>query len=68
MAGWGNVFGKIAEWFPGRKEAMQNEIDKLGRENAELQKHDPFTVNDSARYAVNADRIKQLREKVSRIA
>lgn len=68
MAGWGNVFGKVAEWFPGRKEAKQNQIEKLVRENVELQKKTPFTATDSSRYALNADRIKQLREEIARIA
>lgn len=29
MAGWGNVFGKIADYFQSRAERRRNEIAKL---------------------------------------
>lgn len=63
----GAIVNKVTQWIPSPKQAKLNQIDKLSRENAELQTHNPFTVLDSARYTTNADRIKQLREEVSRL-
>lgn len=67
LPGWGTVAGKLASWFPNPKQHKLNQIDKLVRENVELQKRNPFTPSDSARYGLNADRIKQLRTEVARI-
>lgn len=68
LPGWGTVAGKIAEWFPGKKESKENNIAKLLRENAQLQRESPLTVATAARIESNAARIKQLREELSRIA
>ena len=68
MSGWGQVFGKIAEWLPGRRESKQNEIAKLRNENAKLAKEYPLSVQSANRIERNADRIKQLRAEIDRIA
>jgi len=70
MAGWGQFFGKLGDLLPGRKESIQNEIDKLLRENDGYQekyrgKALPAVI--AGKYGVNADRIKQLRQRLQRI-
>lgn len=67
MPGLGDVVGKVFDWLPGRKEAKENSIAKLLRENAELQKQHPLSSTNAGRIADNADRIKRLREEISRI-
>ncbi|HEY9874594.1 MAG TPA: hypothetical protein V6D12_14235 [Candidatus Obscuribacterales bacterium] len=67
MAGWGTFFGKVAEWMPGRREAKQNEIDRLLRENEQLQKQHPLSSRTVDRIMRNADRINQLRRALEKI-
>lgn len=38
MAGWGNLFGKIADQFQGRIERLKNEKAKLEREQDEIKR------------------------------
>jgi len=66
--GWGNVFGKIFDWLPGRRESKESEIVRLINENAELAKEYPLSINGGNRIVRNANRIKQLRAEISRIA
>ena len=67
MAGWGNVFGKIFDFLPGRRESKQNQIDRLLRENEQIQKKPHLSVRDAEHYSINTDRIKQLRKEIERI-
>lgn len=68
MAGWGNFLGKIAEWFPGRKESKQNQIERLIDENYRLQQEYPMSDRTADRIARNIERIKRLRSEISNIA
>ena len=67
MAGWGNVFGKIFDWLPGKRESKQNQIDRLLRENEQMQKKPHLSFRDVEHYQFNVDRIKQLRKEIERI-
>lgn len=68
---WGTLGGAvgklIADWVPSKKESKQNTIDRLLRENAELQKKPTLAAKDLDRIRANAERIKQLRAEISRI-
>lgn len=67
MSGWGSVFGKLFDWVPGRKESKLTKIDKLLRENAQLQKETPLSAKTAERIIRNADTIKRLRSEIARI-
>lgn len=67
MSGWGSAIGKIFDWIPGRREAKESEIARLRNENAKLAQQHPLPANAADRMQRNADRIKQLREQISRI-
>lgn len=62
MAGWGNLFGKIADQFQGRIERLKNEKIKLEGERNEIQRIN-MDINNSehrkkaARLSVIVDRI-----------
>jgi hypothetical protein len=59
MVGWGDVFGKVFDWIPGRKETRANRIEKLEREQDELQKK-PATPDNIKRMGVIADQLRIL--------
>lgn len=42
---WGDVFGKIFDWIPGRMEHIKNQIDKLEKEQDGLTKQSPSGKN-----------------------
>ena len=67
MPGWGTVFGKIFDFLPSRKETKLNQIERLLRENEQIQKKPHLTVRDADHYQLNIDRIKQLRKELERI-
>ena len=45
MSGWGNFFGKIADYIQGRDERRRNEIEKLEKEYEVLRKKDNTPAN-----------------------
>jgi len=67
MAGWSDVFGKVFQWIPGRKEWKQNKITALEAENAKIQQNHPLSARDANKYASNVDTIKRLRSQIERI-
>ncbi|RTL04636.1 hypothetical protein EKK58_10015 [Candidatus Dependentiae bacterium] len=64
----GGVIAKVVQWIPSKKEAKQNELNKLIRENEAIQrKPGELSLIDSGIYTRNADRIKQLRQEIGTI-
>ena len=62
MAGWGNLFGKIADQFQGRIERLKNEKIKLEGERNEIQRinmdiNNPEHRKKAARLSIIVDRI-----------
>ncbi len=62
MAGWGDIFGKIAQQFQGRIERLKNEKSVLEKEINELQKinmdiKNPEHREKAARLSVCIDRV-----------
>lgn len=55
MAGWGNVFGKIFDWLPGKDEATRNKIEKLKRQYNELMEKDATPVNRAKLASISAE-------------
>lgn len=68
LEGIGAIFKKATEWIPSKKESHLNKIDKLTRENAELQKQVPLSATAIDRIMLNTATIKRLREEADRIA
>ena len=42
---WGDVFGKVFDWLPGRMEHLKNQIEKLEREQDALTRQAPSAKN-----------------------
>ena len=59
MAGWGQVFGKIADYIQGRDERRRNELEKLERERDEILKK-PQSDRDTLRLTALIARIRVL--------
>lgn len=47
LDGIGKVLGKVTEWVPGRRESLNNTIDKIKQEMADVQNKKPF---DTVKY------------------
>lgn len=59
MAGWSDVFGKIAQWIPGRIEKLKNEKKALINErNFLLTKQ--FSASGSRRIVAINERLQQI--------
>jgi hypothetical protein len=43
--GWGNVLDKVFNWIPKREEARRNTIEKLEKEQDEIQKRPETPAN-----------------------
>jgi hypothetical protein len=63
----GAIFNKLTEWIPSKRESKQNTIDRLVRENEQLQSKATVSIDDLMLIGRNADRIKQLRSEIQRI-
>lgn len=48
MAGWGSLFGKIADYFQGRNERRRNQLDSLRKKYEKLLKQ-PQTPRNTKR-------------------
>lgn len=57
MAGWGTFFGKLADWIPGKRESIQNQIAKTKEDMADVINKVPF---DSAKYQLLANKLSKL--------
>ncbi|CAK0748970.1 hypothetical protein CCP3SC15_150011 [Gammaproteobacteria bacterium] len=65
MAGWGDVFGKMAQWFPGRKESMLNRIAAVKEEMRVIQtKPGKLSARDGNRLIVLSNELSVLQQKV----
>ena len=64
--GWGTVFGKIADWFPSKKEKILNDIKALERKIDDLQKN-PNTPNYARLYDELATRLRNKREELKNL-
>ena len=62
MGGWGEVFSKIFDFIPGRKESLANKISKLERQLDVLQKISNPDASDKLRYNIVAEQLRQARE------
>lgn len=59
MAGWGDVFGKIAQHFQGRIERLKNEKASLEDEKKFLQSKE-FSASGSRRITAIDDRLRVI--------
>lgn len=65
MPGWGDVFGKIFDWLPGRKESMLNRIRAIKEEMHAIQtKPGKLTANDAVKLVRLANELSLLEERV----
>ena len=58
--GWegiGTLLGKIGDWIPKKREALQGEIEKTKQEMQNVQDKKPF---DSVKYGKLSDRLSKL--------
>lgn len=44
IGGFGTFLGKISQWFPTRRESLNNTVDKLKKELENVQKRKPFNA------------------------
>lgn len=63
MAGWGDFFGKIADWVPGRKESIANRIENLKRKLNEIQNRKPYSSRDAIEYGNIAEQLRQAEQQ-----
>lgn len=61
MAGWGDLAGKVAQWFPGRIEKYKNERQDLINERELLFKK-TFSASGSRRIEWIDARLRKLEE------
>lgn len=64
--GWegiGSLLGKISNWIPNRREAMQNKIDKIKEELKNVSETKPF---DAVRYDRLTNQLFELERKERR--
>lgn len=59
MAGWSDVFGKIAQWIPGKIEKIKNEKGALLNEKSILMSKE-FSASASRRIVVIDERLVQI--------
>ena len=59
--GWGDLFGLIASWLPGKEEARRNEYEKLREEKKKILAKPP-TQRSRVRLAVINKRMRDLTE------
>jgi hypothetical protein len=67
--GWegiGTLIGKVSDFIPGRREAMQNKMDKIKKEMYELQNKKAPKLADTLRYGKLADELQQLEKSEGR--
>jgi hypothetical protein len=60
MPGWGNVFGKVADFVQGRAERRRNNIARLRKEQDALKDKPKKTKRDIARLDVIASELGRL--------
>lgn len=63
--GWGDLVGKIADWFPGRVENLRNQKAKLERELNELSKKEHLTSGDVIRFTTVANKLREVETKLN---
>jgi hypothetical protein len=64
MAGWGNFFGKIGDWLPGRKESMLNRIEAIKKELYAIQtKSGAMSARDADKYTALSNELDGLQQK-----
>jgi len=66
--GWEGIatlIGKLADYIPGRKESLRNQIDKTKRKMDEIQKRKPFRNRDALEYAKYSKRLRDLERKAT---
>lgn len=64
MAGWGNVFGTIADFFGSKAERRRNKIRALKKEQDEL-KQKPITDKVSKRLIAVASELSRMYEEAN---
>ena len=64
LGAWGKVFGKVADWVPGRKEYRRSKIQVLRKKISELQKKKCFTPDDSAKYVKYTARLRKIQQQI----
>lgn len=67
MAGWGDFFGKAADWFPGRKEKMVNRIESIKKEMYALQ-NGPTSLRSTDKYNKLSEELASLEKKLQTIS
>jgi hypothetical protein len=55
--GWGSAIGKVLDWLPGRRESLNNRIDKVKQEMSDVVNRKPF---DNPRYIRLANELSKL--------
>ena len=63
--GWGDFFGLIASWMPGKEEARRNEYEKLKKEKEKILEK-PVSQKSRDRLAVIDRRMSALTESALR--
>lgn len=63
----GAIVNKVTQWIPNPKQSKLNKIDKLTRENEQLQRQFPLSTTNANRMQSNADSIKLLRKEFERL-
>lgn len=59
---WGNVFGKIFDWLPGRRESYRNKIEEIEREMDSLIRQG-LSGSRADKYERLAQRLRDIRRK-----
>ena len=64
--GWGKFLGKVADWFPGKKESLRNKEERLTRALDELTKK-KITPSRYDRYNKLSIKLWEVRKKLKNI-
>lgn len=67
LPGWGTVAGRIAEWFPGRKEKMVNRIEAIKKEMYEIQ-NKPVSARSTDKYTKLSEELADLEKRLQTIS
>lgn len=68
LPGWGTLVGRIAQWFPSRKEKLINDINKTKALMYELQqKPTSDKAHDVSLYTNLADKLSKLEKQLQTI-